>query len=174
MPSIAQQDYLNISGKGINDAKAIGAINNAIKRGTVFDIVFRISCSGKEVATKIAAIGKNGDNWEAVFFDYATTTALRLSWVQFRDYSDSQFAGLYAIQEAEGNYADLPSLSKTENHLVDNNEGEPITVNGKYVIPTVENDTLVSVQMSDEEYDGIEVAWEDVQKLIGVFCGDND
>ena len=177
MPQIAQQDYIYIRPVNANtvqnDAAALGQLKKAMESGTAWDcliIDYSIYEEGIEHLGKVLGVYKepvggslyllDGNGGQIVECVLSNTT--------------TQYEGLAAIQvglKAGGNpISEVPNLMNVGG-LQEADGGNFVSVDGCYLIPTIDSARIVSLSIGDkipEGADFINITWEDAQKLIGL------
>lgn len=164
MPQIAQQDYLRPSGKSIKDCHLLAAFAHSIAHGTIFDVIFSYEGDYGLVENRII----NKDRHNNLFFMDTDDRSHKTIYVI---YTQTQYEGLAAIQDADNSYTSVPVLETDSDGylfaIVDNDK--LVTVGGKKLAVTVsDDDTIAALAISNDEYSGFEITWEDAQKLIGL------
>lgn len=186
MPSIAQQDYFKIVMKNIWYYPDLAKIKHCIEQNTIFDATIQVPyfVEGENTVGVVRPLTftlheslESAGHPRAWEIDYADVRSGRLSAFYIKDYTQAQFEGLGAIQDAVGDYdiVSLGALTYEENSYLFG-AGNIICVAGKMVKVTVEQDVLVKVEQTENTppqdlgLNAIDVAWDDVQKLIGLEC----
>ena len=164
MPTIAQQDYLRPQGKHTNsDCHLLAALAHNLLQGTLFDTIMVIDYAGEvDEARPIATDGRN------VYFYDAMNGEIAQMGVEF---TQTQYEGLAAIQDAADDYTGIPGLGADNdtNLLAETVLGlGAIGVGGKILEATVADGVLVGLSISEQSYPDVEITWEDAQKLIGL------
>lgn len=171
MPSIAQQDYLRIVATHPSDipwtvCEVLAGLAGAIAKGTIFDVV-------------IEHQGTDGSfNFVRPFAVSLSSTINTISaWDVFNagpilyeiEYTQTQYEGLAAIQDATEEYDEVPELMWASDYLQDSN-GKFICVGGKKLsLIVTDSNTIQALAISDvEDADGLNISFEDAQKLIGL------
>ena len=166
MPSIAQQDYLRPQGKYLYDCHLLAALAHDLEQGTIFDsIIGFINSDDEQVYVRPIAI----TDTEAKSIWYWDSFAPSVSSFDI-DYTQTQYEGLAAIQDADNDYTSLPELETDSDGYLYATVGNDtlVTVGGKKLAVTVsDDDTIAALAISNEEYSGFEITWEDAQNLIG-------
>ena len=187
MPQVAQQDYFKIVMKNTGYYPDLAKIKHCIEHNTIFDATIEFSYLTDGVENTVCVVrplslafhdGSAPINyprgWEIEYISDGARDAFYIE-----DYTQAQFEGLGAIQDAINDYdiVELHSLTYEGNsYLI--GAGNIICVAGKIVKPTVEQGVLVKVEQTEitpPQFPGlsaIDIAWEDVQKLIGLPCNE--
>lgn len=181
MPSIAQQDYFKIVMKNTGYYPDLAKIKHCIERNTIFDATIEIPDSEHQGVVSvmrplmIASINAETGTPRAWVVGYSNGHSLSNFYIE--NYTQAQFEGLGAIQDAIDDY-DIVSLGaltyEGDSYLI--GAGNIICVAGKMVKVTVEQGVLVKVEQTENTppqdlgVNAIDIAWDDVQKLIGLFC----
>lgn len=178
MPQIGQRDYLYIKPVNadtvVNDAAALGQLKKAMESGTAWDCLIanygyyeeglvnlsRVLCVyGEPVVGSLFLFDADAGRIVECVFSNTTT----------------QYEGLAAIQaelKAGGSIiTKLPVLANSEGGLMEVYDGTYVSVDGCYLIPTIDSARIVSLSIGDKIPDGtdfINITWEDAQKLIGL------
>lgn len=186
MPQAAQQDYFKIVMKNTGYYPDLAKIKHCIEHNTIFDttIEYPYLVDGIENAVLVVRPlsltfhdGSDPINYPRGWqIEYAKDGTLYLFYVN--DYTQTQFEGLGAIQDAVNDYdiVELHSFTYEGNSYL-TGAGHIICVDGKTVKPTVEQGVLVKVEQTEitppqfPDVLAIDIAWEDVQKLMGLSCG---
>lgn len=168
MPSIAQQDYLRPSGKALTDCHLLAALAHNIQQGTIFDTIMTVVTLGETDQIRPYSVDSAG--YIYLYYPYdAEAVSIQIT------YTQTQYEGLAAIQDTAGGYYDIPVLALRGGYLAEDVVlDDELTIGGKKIAATVKDGHLVNIAISEVEYNGTEISWEDAQKLIGVRCVDND
>ena len=173
MPSIAQQDYLRPQGKSLSDCHLLAALAHNVQQGTIFDtIVSYINVDFEPDNAKVIAANYFQPPFAYLhIYDAANSTMETISIT----YTQTQYEGLAAIQDAEEDWSVIAKLADGYNGvdgLYDVKGGGWICVGGKKILPTVTNGKIVELSLSNEtppvEDSFYNLSWEDAQKLIGL------
>lgn len=173
MPQIAQQDYLRPQGKTQYDCHLLAALAHNIQQGTIFDTIMSyINGDEEKVNMRISLLQEVADTQTDIYYYDSVSTVMDLISIT---YTQTQYEGLAAIQDAFEGWDAVPELEKDDGFLYDTLSGDYVTTGGKKLIPTIGEDGLLSdIEISTQEYPGTEISWEDAQKLIGLPCSPND
>ena len=163
MPSIAQQDYIKIEGKSYNDCHLLAGLAKALQLGTIFDAIINYVDADDDVeSVRVINVTNN------FIATYSFQSPGMVDWEIV--YTTAQYEGLAAIQDALGIYTEVPDISYDADtyFLREEIDGTLLCVDGKKLIATVADGKLTALAISDEEFEGTEISWEDAQKLIGL------
>jgi hypothetical protein len=182
MPQIANQDYNIVAPQYASsiflDAAALGQIAGHIERGTIWDIILDGSKDASEKDfSRVYGLSKD-IAWEfymIFFWDCFENEAYGLEiW-----YTQSQYEGLAAVQEACGLVSHVPILVNKElsggTLVVGERYSEKyICVDGKHLGYEEEDGTITGIIFTNVEATPgtfVNITAEDAQKLVGVQIG---
>lgn len=179
MPQVAQQDYLVIKGATVTDYRLIAKLASLIERKTLFDAVIVIEATGEhpffaECRPLSIYGGPEGNTQVDIYFDGGYST------IEVPPFTQTQFEGLAAIQEAENTYGEIvlgvdTYGSDPDIYLYEGEEGNFICSDGKLLKVTLtqkEGDEyeITAIEQTTKTIDDgyVNVSFEDAQKLIGL------
>lgn len=181
MPQIANQDYIVIApkeGRAFSaDAAALGRLKKCVLNGTAFDCLIRDYVANEHTIDRVLGF-YDDDNAKDVLVSNVCDSGVGA--LEIPEYTPEQFAGLAAVQnaidEADGELMmDFPGLSHYDGNILSESiSGYEIGCNGKQLIATIEDGFLKSLEISSvdiAEGEGVDITWEDAQKLIGLLIG---
>lgn len=153
------------------DCRLLAEIVKAAGNGSLLNLSFgQTTASGSIFARFIAGQFYNNEA-TAIYYDNNDGEIKHIS----TEYSADQYEGLAAIQKEADNYEIIPILKVSNGHLA-SYDGEYVqdflSVNNKYISPTIVDGKLVSIEVTDIEYFGFNISLEDANKLIGLPCSE--
>lgn len=179
MPQAAQQDYLVIKGAEVTDYRLIAKVASLIERKTLFDAVIAIEATGEypffAECRPLSIDGAPGFNPKVyIFYDGSYSS------IEIPPFTQTQFEGLAAIQEAENTYGEIALGVNTygsdpDIYLYESEEGNFICSDGKLLkvaLTQKEGDVyeITAIEQTTKTLDDgyVNVSFEDAQKLIGL------
>ena len=180
MPSIAQQDYLVIKGKAETDYRLIAGVAALIERKTLFDAIIVIETTGEHAffaeCRPLSILGgpEDGNLRVDIYYDGGNSV------IEVPSFTQTQFEGLAAIQDAENYYGEIgigvdTYASDPDLYLYEGEGGNFICSDGKFLkvsLTQIEGDEykITAIEQTEKTAeDGyVNVSFEDAQKLIGL------
>lgn len=173
MPQIANQDYNIVAPQYADcitvDAAAMGVLVGHLKRGTIFDVLVEKYYDPNDTTSRIinAYIRADGQGGIRAWSDAEGEFPLLVFL-----YTQTQYEGLAAVQEACGIHDSLPVFEVTgSSYLSETESGNILCVDGK-MLSVGGTGEIESLEMTNLDpipgFDSKDISWEDAQKLIGL------